>query len=406
MNWHLPITIQPSNAGFPACVSLMLHRAIRDAGFGPRYHIHNSRCTHDAPVDARAPSLYAPTMKPVVPFPRIVGICCLLCAVLTGCVRGATSPTATASPIAPKQLPLIGVSLPDVASTETTLIQKGLADNQRKNDVSLIYRSADGTAEKQASDIADLVRLNIVGLIVMPVDATLVVPAIEAVRAKGIPVVAIDTPPVGTAVDALIRPDERANGRAAAKYVTDSAAVKGPTLILARNDASSADFTAGVQEGLAKLPDAVQSVTVTGPVDVPDSVVPAVRDQGVRTIIAGDDALALASVAALRSAGMLNGVEIIGHGGTRDAIQAVLDGTLAGDVDLRPQDVGVAAVGDIAALVRKKQPPSDLVVRIDGIDIPVNAVPGRLITRSNARDMQERWPDLVYAAPPTPTPKP
>jgi ABC-type sugar transport system substrate-binding protein len=124
----------------------------------------------------------------------------------------------------------------------------------------------------------------------------------------------------------------------------------------------------------------------------------------VRTIIAGDDALALAAVAALKGASLLDGVAVIGHGGTRDAIRAVLDGTLAGDVDLRPQDLGVAAVGDIAALVRKKQPSSDLIVRIDGIDIPVNAVAGRLITRDNARDMQERWPDLVYAAPPTPTP--
>ena len=343
-------------------------------------------------------------MKPVAPLLRVIGICCLLGALLTGCMRGAAAPTATASPIAPKQLPLIGVSLPNVASTDITLIQKGLADNQRKNDVSLVYRSADGTAEKQATDIADLVRLHIVGLIVMPVDTTLVGPPIAAAREKGIPVVAIDTPPVGTAVDALIRPDERANGRAAAKYVTDTAAAKGPTLILARDDAPSADFTAGAQEGLAKLPAAVQSVTVAGPGDVPGSVVPAVRDQGVRTIIAGDDTLALAAVDALKSASLLDGVAVIGHGGTRDAIRAVLDGILAGDVDTRPQDLGVAAVGDIAALVRKKQPSSDLIVRIDGIDIPVNAVAGRLITRDNARDMQERWPDLVYAAPATPTP--
>jgi ABC-type sugar transport system substrate-binding protein len=350
--------------------------------------------------------MYSPFMDTDVSRPRAIWIWCLLCVLLTGCTRGAAASTATASPIAPKKLPLIGVSLPNVASTDITLIQKALADNQRKNDVSLIYRSADGTAEKQISDIADLVRLNIVGLIVMPVDAALVGPPIETVRAKGIPVVAIDTPPTGTAVDALIRPDYRANGRAAAKYVMDKSAVKGPTLILTPNDAPGADFAAGAQEGLAKLPAAVQTAVVAATSDVPGNVIPAVREQGVRTIIAGDDALALAAVAALKNAGIFDGVEIIGHGGTRDAIRAVLDGTLTGDVDLRPQDLGVAAVGDIAALVRKKQPASDLVVRIDGVDIPVNAVPGRLITRDNARDMQERWPDLVYAAPPTPTPTP
>ena len=350
--------------------------------------------------------MYPPPMKKDAAPLRAMWICCLLGLLLTGCVRGTAAATATASPIAPKQLPLIGVSLPNVSSTDITLIQKGLADNQRKNDVSLVYRSADGTAEKQATDIADLVRLNIVGLIVMPVDATLVGPPIAAVREKGIPVVAIDTPPVGTAVDALIRPDDRANGRAAAKYVTEAIAAKGPTLILALNDAPGADFTAGVQEGLAKLPAAAQSMTVARPSDVSGMIIPAVRDGGIRTIIAGDDALALAVISALKGAGLLTDVAIIGYGGTKDAIRAVLDNSLTGDVDIRPQDIGVAAIGDIAALVRKKQPPSDVIVRINGIDLPVNAVTGRLITRDNAHDMQERWPDLIYAIAPTPTPRP
>ncbi|HEY8293582.1 MAG TPA: sugar ABC transporter substrate-binding protein [Thermomicrobiales bacterium] len=325
---------------------------------------------------------------------------------VTGCTRGTPAPTATASPIAPKTLPLIGVSLPNVDSTAITLIQKGLADNQRKNDVSLVYRAADGKAEKQANDIADLVRLHVVGLIVLPVDATLVGPPVAAARAKGIPVVAIDMPPIGTAVDSLIRTDYRANGREAAKYVTDKSAAKGPVLLLAANDAPGADFTAGAQEALTKVSATVQTVTVANPLDTSSIVVPAVRDQGIRTVIAGDDALALAAMAAVRGAGVQNEIAIIGHGGTKDAIQAVLDGTLAGDVDTRPQDLGVAAVGNIAALVRKKQPVSDVIVRINGADTSVNAVAGRLITRDNARDMQERWPDLIYTVLATPTPTP
>jgi len=347
-------------------------------------------------------------MKLTVTLLRIVGICCLLGALLVGCMRGTPAPAATASPIAPKTLPLIGVSLPDVTSTETTLIQKGLADNQRKNDVSLIYRSADGKAEKQATDIADLVRLNVVGLIVLPVDATLVASPIAAARDKGIPVVAIDTPPVGTSVDSLIRTDYRADGREAAKDVTGKSAAKGPALILDADDAPSADFVAGVEEAFAKISAPVQTMVVANMLDLPATVIPAVRDQGVRTIIASNDALALTAMETLRGAGVQNevAIAIIGHGGTKEAIQAVLDGTLAGDVDTRPQDLGVAAIGNIAALVRKKQPASDLIVRINGANISVNAVPGRLITRDNARDMQERWPDLVYTMSATPAPTP
>ena len=46
--------------------------------------------------------------------------------------------------------------------------------------------------------------------------------------------------------------------------------------------------------------------------------------------------------------------------------------------------------------------------RFYGADIPVIAVTGRLIARDNARDMQERWPGLIYSTPtpPTATPKP
>jgi len=343
-------------------------------------------------------------MKIVESFSRAVGICFLLVLVLTGCTRGTAPPTATTSPIAPTKLPLIGVSLANVDTTDVTLIQKGLADNQRKNDVSLIYRSADGKAEKQASDITDLVQLNVVGLIVLPVDATLVAPPIAAAREKGIPVVAITTPPVGTGIDSLVRTDDRANGREAAKYITDKPTAKGPVLIVTASDALGADFTAGAQEGLAKTSVTVQTITVANPLDIAAIVAQTARDQGVRTIIAGDDALALATMEALGRAG-LTSVEVIGYGGAEEAIRAVLDGTLAADVDTRPQDLGVAAVGNIAALVRKKQPASDLIVRINGADIHVNAVPGRLITRDNARDMQERWPDLVYTVL-TPTAKP
>lgn len=353
-------------------------------------------------VDARYVRLYAPEMNAVVSFSWARWIYCLLVVSLTGCAGGTPAPTATASPIAPTTMPLIGVSLPNVDTTDVTLIQKGLADNQRKNNVSLVYRSADGKAEKQASDIADLVRLNVVGLIVLPVDATLVGPPIAAVRAKGIPVVAIDMPPVGTAVESLIRTDYRADGRDAAKYVA-GASPTGPVLLLAGGDAQSQDFTAGVREALAKTPATVETVTVARPLDVPAIIVPAVRDRGVRTVIAGDDALALAAMHTLQRAGLLAGATIIGHGGTKEAIQAVLDGTLAGDVDTRPQDLGAAAVGNIAALVRKKQPASDLIVRINGAEIRVDAVSGRLITRDNVRDMQERWPDLIYTASPTPT---
>ncbi|HEY8291765.1 MAG TPA: substrate-binding domain-containing protein, partial [Thermomicrobiales bacterium] len=253
--------------------------------------------------------------------PRVIGICFLLVIALTGCTHGSAASTATASPIASKQLPLIGVSLPNVDSTETTLIQKGLADNQRKNDVSLIYRSADGKAEKQATDIADLVRLNIVGLIVLPVDATLVGPPVAAARAKGIPIVAIDIPPVGTTVDSLIRPDERAAGREAAKRVTAKSAATGPALILTTSGAFSEDFTAGAEEALAKVSATMRAMTIANPSDMPGIIVPAVRDQGVRTIIAGDDALALAAMETLKRTGLLTGVDIIGHGGTKDAIQ-------------------------------------------------------------------------------------
>ncbi|MGI8690774.1 MAG: sugar ABC transporter substrate-binding protein [Thermomicrobiales bacterium] len=323
---------------------------------------------------------------------------------LAGCARGTPAATAAASPIAPKTLPLIGVSLPDVATTETTLIQKGLADNQRKNDVSLIYRSADGKAEKQTADIADLVRLDVVGLIVLPVDTTLVAPPIAAAREKGIPVVVMATPPIGTAVDSLVRTDYRADGREAVKGVTDKSISKGLAVILATGDAPSMDFIAGAQEALMKTSAPVQTIIIANMLDLPAMVIPAVRDQDVRTIIASDDALALAAMEALKRAGLSDGMAIIGHGGTKEATQAVLDGTLVGDVDTRPQDLGAAAIGNIAALARKKQPASDLTVRINGADVSVNAVPGRLITRDNARDMQERWPDLVYTVPATPTP--
>lgn len=331
-------------------------------------------------------------------------ILCTAALLLAGCAQQSV-PTATASRLAPRNLPVIGVSLSDVKSTDTALIQKGIGDSQRKNDVSILYRSADGQVEKQATDIADLVRLGVAGLIVLPVAPGPIVPALDAAREKGIPIVVVDTLPPCGKVDVLIRADWRANGREAAKYAADKAGKDGPILVLATDDPRGRDFTAGAAEIFMKTAAPSQTTMTTPQTDVAAVALRAVRDDHARAIIAADDALARTASAAVQRAGLRDTVTIVGAGGTRDAIAAVLSGELNGDLDTRPQDEGAAAVVDAAALVRKKQPPADLTINVDGVDVRANAVAGRLITRDNARDMQERWPDLPYAPAVTPTPQ-
>lgn len=91
---------------------------------------------------------------------------------------------------------------------------------------------ANGDPAKQNADIATLIGRGVGGLIVVPVDSTAIVPAIESANAKNIPVVTVDLGASGGKIYMVVRADNVYMGEAGCKYIGAKLKGKGTVLNL------------------------------------------------------------------------------------------------------------------------------------------------------------------------------
>ncbi len=101
-----------------------------------------------------------------------------------------------------------------------------------ENGYEFIYQFADGNEQKQVADIETMVEMGISMLIVGPCNSEGIVPTIEEVKAKGIPVMTSDIGIGGTDVVAHVASDNYDIGVMAAEYIGDRLEGKGKIAVV------------------------------------------------------------------------------------------------------------------------------------------------------------------------------
>lgn len=110
---------------------------------------------------------------------------------------------------------------------------KQLGEQAKAQGVNLLPATdANGDPAKQNADIATLIGRGVGGLIVVPVDSTAIVPAIESANAKNIPVVTVDLGASGGKIYMVVRADNVYMGDAGCKYMGKQLKGKGTVLNL------------------------------------------------------------------------------------------------------------------------------------------------------------------------------
>jgi ribose transport system substrate-binding protein len=114
--------------------------------------------------------------------------------------------------------------------------------------------NADFDAAKQVTDIQTLISQGAEGILVVPVDAKAIAPAIEYSADKGVPIVCIDTAPEGGGAYMVVRADNVAMGSTAAETIGELLGGEGKVLELQGDLAQSAgrDRSAGFQATMAE----------------------------------------------------------------------------------------------------------------------------------------------------------
>ncbi len=291
----------------------------------------------------------------------------LLTLVLSACAPAATpTPAEVEAPVVqepvaestglvwPKPTELfVGFSQADLKSTWRTVESDDMKATAEKLGYKYAETNAEGDTAKQLSDIESLIAQGVNSLVIVPIDADAIQPALDNAKAKGIPVILKARGSNGKpGVDyvSAVMSDFVYEGYVACKYIADQAKSKGLAkvrIIMIQGVIGGTDVRdrgAGCEKAAGETGNfefvAVQSAdwSRSKAQELIQNLIQS-TNKGFDAIYSQNDEMALGATLALEQAGMKVGKDVIlvGVDGMKEAMDAVKAGTLSATVTCTPK---------------------------------------------------------------------
>lgn len=255
-------------------------------------------------------------------------------------------------------------------------LQKAAEDRAKADGVTLDVIAL-GTTEvaDQVSQVEAAVAQKYDGFILGTINATGIVPGVQAANTANIPVLAVDTAPAGGTLINLSQTDNVPAAATGGEFIAEKIGKAGKVLNL-QGDMGNQTAQArneGLHKALDKYPDIKvidQSAhwTQDQGLSITENVL--TSDPDLKAIFGANDPAALGAVQAVKSAGRKD-IVIVGFDGNPSAFQAIKDGDMQADVAQFPERMGTYGV--------------DLMIRhLNGESIPAKVDTGTgLVTADN-----------------------
>lgn len=199
-----------------------------------------------------------------------------------------------------------------------------------------IYTDAKGTNEKQIADIEDLIARGVDLIMMSPREAQALVPAVEAIKKAGIPLVVLDREIVGEDYNVFIGGNNLTLAEGLGKHVLSSVGetfnylelegIPGATPTIQRKQGFAAQLEG--KPGIKLLDSRPANYDLAPAIPIVEDWLTRYRDQ-FQVIYAHNDPMILGAINVLKEAGYKPGdVYLIGVDGQREAFQAIKDGWL------------------------------------------------------------------------------
>jgi len=211
-----------------------------------------------------------------------------------------------------------------------------------------IATDAQSQTAKQVSDVEDMIAQGIDVLVIAPREYEGLTPALEAAKKAGVPVFLVDREAKGTPCEDFVTfmgSNFIEEGERAAQWLVENMGEKGKVIELYGTIGSSPamDRATGFRNVVSKYPGieivASQSGDFTRALgqQVMEQLLQAYPD--VNAVYAHNDEMALGAIQALKDAGRKPGqdVLVVSVDGTRDALQAIIDGELGATCECNPR---------------------------------------------------------------------
>lgn len=233
--------------------------------------------------------------------------------------------------------------------------------------LSIVAPDREINVDQQVSIIEDQIRRGIRALVVAPSGTAQVLPALEQAAARKIPVVLVDTDVLFKAKVSYIGTDNRRGGALAAKRLAELLGSQGEIALIhgvPGNESQDARAN-GFLDALAGMPGL--KLVARQPANSERSLGLTVMENiltahpGAKGVFATNDQMALGAMEALDARGLRGKVAIVGFDATQEAVQATVEGRLAGTVAQNPRAMGQRGVEAALAAIegRPVQPRID-----------------------------------------------
>jgi galactofuranose transport system substrate-binding protein len=227
---------------------------------------------------------------------------------------------------------------------------KSMQDEAKKRGWQLVYTDAAGSAAKQVADVNSMIAQGVDAIFLAPREEKPLIPAVMAAKKAGIPVILLDRsvdPSLAKAGEdyiAFIGSDFIEEGRRAGEWLVKAMNGKADIIQLEGTTGSSPanDRAKGFADYIKDHPGMKIVASQTGDFardkgrQVAETLLQA--NPTASAIYAHNDEMAIGAISALEAAGKTPGkdVIIVSIDGTRDALQAIIDGKMGATVECSP----------------------------------------------------------------------
>lgn len=234
-----------------------------------------------------------------------------------------------------------GAGNPFWAAVEAGAMEKG---KEAGVDVVVLAPPQESDVQAQIAQIEDQIAKGVDGIALAPTDPNALAPVVDAAKAKGIPVVFVDTRGVNEGVT-FIGTNNEAGAKLAADFICSKIEKGSDVAILqgivtqstgqARADGAKAGLTGCglnvVAEQTAEW-DRAKGMAVT------ENIL--TGNPNLKAIFASNDNMALGAIEALKNANKLKDIMVVGFDANPDAAASILAGELTASVAQAPKNMG------------------------------------------------------------------
>ncbi|HDP78787.1 MAG TPA: D-ribose ABC transporter substrate-binding protein [Mesotoga infera] len=244
----------------------------------------------------------------------------------------------------------IGLSLSTLNNPFFVTLRDGALEAAAGLGIEVIVADGRDNPAKQLSDIEDFVQQKLNLIIINPTDSDAIVTAVEEANKAGIPVITVDRGANGGKVIAHIASDNVAGGMMAGEYVAMLLNGKGNVVELEGIVGTSAarDRGQGFGAAISKYPGIkivakqVANFNRAEGLVVIENILQA--NPNIDAVFAHNDEMALGAIEAIKAAGLLDKIKVVGFDAIDDAVAAVNAGEMAATVAQQPFVMGQLAV--------------------------------------------------------------